>query len=143
MNAPFSRTGPLMELSSYPDWARQLVEDCAADRARVTQHVLFQRMRDATLSYPIMRYFLIGVWPVIEQFPQYMAFNLLKVRYGRHPGEDLARTWLIRNLRVEQHHADYWVDWAEASDVSRDALIAGLDDPATLALSHWCWRTCR
>ena len=142
MNTPYSRTGPLMELSSYPGWAGQLVADCAADRARVTGHVLFQRMRDATLPYPVMRHFLIGVWPVIEQFPQYMAFNLLKVRYGRHPGEDLARTWLIRNLRVEQHHADYWVDWAEASDVSRDALIAGTDDPATSALAHWCWRTC-
>jgi pyrroloquinoline quinone (PQQ) biosynthesis protein C len=89
-----------------------------------------------------MRHFLVGVWPVIEQFPQYMAFNLLKVRYGRHPGEDLARAWLIRNLRVEQHHADYWVDWAEASDVSREALITGTDDPATSALAHWCWRTC-
>jgi hypothetical protein len=26
---------------------------------------------------------------VIEQFPQYMAMNLLKIRYGQHPG----RTW--------------------------------------------------
>ena len=78
MNTPYNRTGPLMELSSYPGWAGQLVADCAADRARVTGHVLFQRMRDATLPYPVMRHFLIGVWPVIEQFPQYMAFNLLK-----------------------------------------------------------------
>ncbi|MEN9986250.1 MAG: hypothetical protein RI925_1752, partial [Pseudomonadota bacterium] len=48
MNTPYNRTGPLMELSSYPEWAQKLVDDCAADRARVTGHVLFQRMRDAT-----------------------------------------------------------------------------------------------
>ena len=50
-----------MELSSYPDWARQLVEDCAADRARVTQHVLFQRMRDAT---PLPDHALLPDWRV-------------------------------------------------------------------------------
>ena len=34
MNTPYNRTGPLMELSSYPEWAQKLVADCAADRAR-------------------------------------------------------------------------------------------------------------
>ena len=30
-------------------------------------------------------------------------------------GEDLARRYLIHNIRVEQKHAEYWVEWARRS----------------------------
>ena len=116
----FSRTGPLLDLTSYPDWAQDLVADCADARARVVGHELFQQMRDARLGERETRTFLAGVWPVIEQFPQYMAMNLVKFQYGRTRGHDMARRYLIRNIRVEQNHADHWIDWAEASGMSRD-----------------------
>ena len=61
-----------------------------------------------------MRKFLTGAWPTIEQFPQFMAMNLKKLSVGDSPGEDLARRYLIRNIRVEQKHAEHWVDWAHA-----------------------------
>ena len=60
-----------------------------------------------------MRKFLAGAWPTIEQFPQFMAMNLKKLSVGDSPGEDLARRYLIRNIRVEQKHAEHWVDWAK------------------------------
>lgn len=71
-----------------------------------------------------------------------MSQNLLKTRFARHPGEDMARRWLMRNIRVELNHADYWLHWAEAHGVSL-AEIQAQDVPAELhALSHWCWHTC-
>lgn len=138
----FIRTGPLLEITSYPTWAQDMVEDCAEARRRVVGHELFQKMRDAELGERETRTFLAGVWPVIEQFPQYMAMNLVKVQYGRTRGHDMARRYLIRNIRVEQNHADHWIEWAEASGVPRDELIEGRVPMSSHVLSHWCWHTC-
>lgn len=131
-----------MEASSYPQWAQQLIQDCSESKCRVIEHEIYKRMRDNTLSPKTMRLYLIGGWPVVEQFSLYMGRNLGKTRYGRHPGEDMARRWLIRNIRVELNHADYWVHWARAHGVSLEELIAQ-DLPAELqALNDWCWHTC-
>ncbi|MBT9596527.1 MAG: TenA family transcriptional regulator [Vitreoscilla sp.] len=142
MSDMFVRQGALDDIHSYPAWAQDLVANCAQARSRVARHELFVRMRDAALDDSQMSTFLVGVWPVIEQFPQYMALNLLKVQYGRTRGHDEARRYLIRNIRVEQNHADHWLEWALASGVTRDDLLHGEVPPETHALSHWCWHTC-
>lgn len=142
MSDAFVREGDLQDIASYPAWAQDLVDACAASRQRVAHHELFQRMRDARLDSCQISTFLVGVWPVIEQFPQYMAQNLLKVQFGRTRGHDEARRYLIRNIRVEQNHADHWLEWALASGVSRDELLYGEVPPETHALAHWCWHTC-
>ena len=140
-NEVFTRTGPLMEASSYPAWAQQLLQDCLPAKRRVVQHELYQRLRDNRLSATTMRQYLIGGWPVVEQFSLYMAQNLTKTRFGRHPGEDMARRWLMRNIRVELNHADYWVHWSEAHGVTLDDLHAQKIAPELQSLSHWCWQT--
>ncbi|MDE1164255.1 MAG: iron-containing redox enzyme family protein [Pseudomonas sp.] len=137
----FTRTGPLMEPTSYPGWAQQLLRDCSESKRRVVEHELYRNLRDGSLSPKTMRQYLVGGWPVVEQFALYMAQNLTKTRFARHPGEDMARRWLMRNIRVELNHADYWVHWCNAHGVSLDDLQAQ-DVPAELqALSHWCWQT--
>ena len=142
MNDSFARTGELKDILSYPAWAQDLAGECAQERARVAAHELFRRMRDAELPASQASLFFVAVWPVIEQFPQYMAMNLLKVQLGRARGHDEARRYLIRNIRVEQNHADHWVAWALASGLTMDDLLYG-DVPAEAhALSHWCWHTC-
>jgi pyrroloquinoline quinone (PQQ) biosynthesis protein C len=142
MSDVFVRDGELTDIGSYPAWAQDLVDSCAETRERVANHELFRLMRDAALDESQISTFLVGVWPVIEQFPQYMAQNLLKVQFGRTRGHDEARRYLIRNIRVEQNHADHWLEWALASGVSRDDLLHGEVPPETHALSHWCWHTC-
>ncbi|MGY4493035.1 TenA family transcriptional regulator [Pseudomonas sp. TE3610] len=137
----FVRTGPLMEATSYPLWAQQLIRDCSDSKRRVVEHELYRNMRDATLSAKTMRQYLIGGWPVVEQFALYMAQSLTKTRFGRSPGEDMARRWLMRNIRVELNHADYWVHWCNAHGVTLEDL-QNQDVPAELlALSHWCWQS--
>lgn len=136
----FQRTGPLMEAGSYPAWAQQLIKDCSVAKARVVEHEFYQKMRDGRLSPRAMRHYLTGGWPVVEQFAVYMARNLTKTRFGRHPGEDMARRWLMRNIRVELNHADYWLHWCEAHDVTLDDLQAQRVPVELHALSHWCWQ---
>jgi pyrroloquinoline quinone (PQQ) biosynthesis protein C len=142
MDSFFVRTGPLMDVNSYPVWLGDIVHQCAAGRRAVVDHELFQAMREGDLQPTAMRRFLIGVWPVIEQFPQYMAMNLLKVQYHAGRGHSMARTYLIRNIRVEQHHVEYWIDWAQAHGVAREELFYATRSSAAEVLSHWCWRTC-
>ena len=71
------REGELADIASYPVWAQDLVASCADAKERVARHEVFRLMRDAALNDCQTSTFLVGLWPVIEQFPQYMAQNLL------------------------------------------------------------------
>jgi pyrroloquinoline quinone (PQQ) biosynthesis protein C len=53
----------------------------------------------------------------------------------------MARRWLMRNIRVELNHADYWLNWCEAHGVTLEDLQAQHVAPELHALSHWCWQT--
>ena len=138
MSVPFERTGPLTELSSYPQWAQAMVASCEYQRRSVLSHELWQLMRQGQLGREATRRFMVGVWPVIERFPAYMANSLLKTRYGRSPGDNLARRWLVRNIRVEQNHADHWLNWAEGAGVSREEVLDGVAPEGSQALAQWC-----
>jgi pyrroloquinoline quinone (PQQ) biosynthesis protein C len=139
MDASFERLGPLKELTSYPTWLQRVVTETNTDKQQILEHAVFAQMRDATLPQKEFAAFLVNGWPVVEQFPQYMSMNLLKLSYGESKGKDMARRYLTRNIRVEQNHADYWVDWAAAHDVSKEKLSGNHGPAFAYALSHWCW----
>ena len=138
MNRRFELTGPLTELTSYPLWAQQMVHDCEEAKQGVLTHPLWALMRENRLDREATRNFMAGIWPVIERFPAYMAHNLLKTRYGRSAGDNLARRWLVRNIRVEQNHADHWLNWATGAGVSRAEVLDGERAPGTQTLADWC-----
>ncbi len=141
MPNPWTRAGDLQDLANYPLWVREIVADVQGLKAAVAAHRLFRQMRDGVLPPHAAANFFIRVWPVIEQFPQYMGRNLAKLQFGK-PGHDLARIFLTRNVRVEQSHADYWVAWAEAGGVPYEALLRGSAAAPSAALAHWCWYIC-
>ena len=138
MNIHFERTGPLTELTSYPQWAQDMVADCESTKQVVLDHELWAMMRECTLGEVATTNFMVGIWPFIERFPSYMALNLLKTRYGRSQGDDMARRWLVRNIRVEQNHAEYWLNWAEGANISRETVLHGVAPHGTGGLAEWC-----
>ena len=142
MTNAFRRTGDLKSIGSYPVWLQRVVHETASQKRRVVQHELFSLMRDARLPLPAMQRFLVGVWPTIEQFPRFMAMNLKKAGYGEGAGVDMARRYLIQNIRVEQKHAEHWANWAGAAGLSPDDLRSGVDTEELQALAHWCWYVC-
>jgi pyrroloquinoline quinone (PQQ) biosynthesis protein C len=142
MTHEFRRTGELKDIASYPAWLQRVVAATQRDKMRVVDHELFELMREAKLPLAAMQRFLKGIWPTIEQFPQFMAMNLKKVSYGTNPGEDLARRYLIHNIRVEQKHAEYWVEWARSVDLRLSDLQSGDNIEGLSALAHWCWYVC-
>lgn len=138
MNNHFERTGPLKELTSYPQWAQDMVADCESTKQSVIDHDLWSMMTDGSLGHVGTFNFMVGIWPVIERFPAYMAQSLLKTQYGRSVGDNLARRWLVRNIRVEQNHAEYWLNWAEGVGISRNEVLRGVPSRGTETLADWC-----
>lgn len=138
----YRRTGDLKTIGSYPVWMQRMVRETAPYKKRVVEHELFAKMRHAKLPATVMRRFLIGGWPTIEQFPRFMSMNLKKVGYGNSAGEDLARRYLIHNIRVEQKHAEHWAAWAASAGVSLRDLQSAVNLEGSQALAHWCWYVC-
>lgn len=138
MNTRFERTGPLTELTSYPQWAQDMVGECEPAKRAVVEHELWEAMCSGRLGATGTANFMTGIWPVIERFPGYMAMSLLKTRYGRSAGDNLARRWLVRNIRVEQNHAEYWLNWAEGAGVPRADVLNGPVPGGTQDLADWC-----
>ncbi|HXS73783.1 MAG TPA: iron-containing redox enzyme family protein [Rhodanobacteraceae bacterium] len=142
MNTRFELAGPLTELSSYPQWAQEMVAECDRVKQTVVDHELWDMMRNCALDIASTTNFMAGIWPVIERFPAYMAQSLLKTRFGRSDGDNLARRWLVRNIRVEQNHAEYWLNWAEGAGVPREAVLHGSSPFGTQTLARWCEEIC-
>ena len=139
MSNAFRRTGDLKSIGSYPVWLQRVVHETTPHKRRVVDHELFALMRDAKLPLASLQRFLVGVWPTIEQFPRFMAMNLKKAGYGDGPGVDMARRYLIQNIRVEQKHAEHWATWSSAAGLSLNDLRTGTDVEELEALAHWCW----
>ncbi|MBS0447079.1 MAG: iron-containing redox enzyme family protein [Proteobacteria bacterium] len=142
MTQEFRRTGDLKSIGSYPVWLQRVVRETNVYKKRVVDHELFALMRDARLPLAAMQRFLVGVWPTIEQFPRFMSMNLKKVGYGESAGADMARRYLIHNIRVEQKHADHWVEWAKSAQLGLGDLRAAGELEGLQALAHWCWYVC-
>jgi len=138
MNEQFELNGPLKDINSYPAWAQDMVAETEAAKRDVVDHELFRQMREARLDTTTTRHFMVAIWPVIERFPAYMAQSLLKTSYGRSAGDNLARRWLVRNIRVEQNHAEHWLNWAEGCGVPRSDVLGGAAPHGTEVLSNWC-----
>ncbi len=138
MDKHFELNGPIKDINSYPAWAQDMVADTEAAKRDVVDHELFRLMRDGKLDPVTTRHFMVATWPVIERFPAYMARSLLKTRYGRSASDNLARRWLVRNIRVEQNHAEHWLAWAEGSGVRRSDVLEGAAPHGTEVLPDWC-----
>lgn len=129
-------------LARCPRYLQDLVLDTSEARGAVTAHEAWRRMRDGTIAPAQHRRMLVGFWPLIERFPQYLAHSILKTTHGRDVGQNAARSWLARNLRVEQQHAEWYLDWCDAAGFARDDVWDGDRPVAMTAVADWCWQVC-
>jgi pyrroloquinoline quinone (PQQ) biosynthesis protein C len=130
-------------IDGYPRWIQDLIGESTERRLRVSQHEAWQRMADGSVTALEHRNILVGFWPLIDRFPQFLALNLLKTCHGRDAGVDGARTWLAKNLRVEQKHAEWFLDWAEAFGTPRAEMLDGWRPVEMTAITDWCWHVCQ
>ncbi len=126
----------------YPQWIQDIVEETEKSAQAVAKHEAWVRFSDGSIPQSKHHALLMGFWPLIERFPQYLALNLLKCSYGEHQGLSKARGWLIKNLRIEQRHAEMYRDWAECAGIPRKQLFGAHRPAASTAVTDWCWHVC-
>ena len=102
---------PAIETNHYPPWLQDIVGETAASARAVAHHEAWYRFSDGSIPEGKHHALLIGFWPLIERFPQFLALNLLKCSYGNNSTLNSARGWLIKNLRIEQRHAHMYQEW--------------------------------
>ncbi len=130
------------ESARYPQWIQDMVAETKELGRAVADHEAWHLFSDGTIPPRQHHALLYGFWPLIDKFPHFMALNLCKCSYGRDPAVNTARRWLIKNIRVEQKHAEWYKDWAELAGVPMGTFFDGLRSAAATAVTDWCWRVC-
>ena len=133
---------PFVDVTHYPRWIQDVVHDTTKTAHAVANHEAWRRFSDGTISESKHHALLIGFWPLIERFPQFLALNLLKCSYSDDLTLNAARGWLIKNLRIEQRHAEWYRDWAVAAGIPEIRLFHAPRSAMATAITDWCWNIC-
>lgn len=138
---PFT-LGSKLELSGYPTWVQDLVQETNESALVAVKHDVWTRFRAATIAREVHQDMVMGLWPLFERFPQFYSLLLLKCHYGGDSSMNATRGWLMKQLRSEERVADWYRDWADCVGVPRARLFS-VGRPATAtAVGDWCWNIC-
>jgi pyrroloquinoline quinone (PQQ) biosynthesis protein C len=128
-----------LEITAHEDWAKRFWADLVPWKDKVVQHQLLLEMSEGSLSLERFRRALLNFYPLVENFPKYMALNLSKVRPGVYPGHEEAKNWMIDNIKVEQRHAYWYKDWAKGFGISSEALDHARPRAGSDAVNNYLW----
>lgn len=109
-------------------------------KERVVNHPVFEKMGRGTFPLDEFRKTLRNFFPLVENFPKFMALNLAKTRCHK-PGHDDAKAWLISNINVEQNHARWYMAWAEGFGIPDEEIRNVRPTPPMEAVVHHLWNT--
>ena len=95
-----------IELTDHPLWIKEFLLEIADYEDRILEGECFTEMAKGELPIDVFRQVMINFYPLIENFPKYMALILAKVPMEDSPEANMARHWLIHNLNIERLHAE-------------------------------------
>lgn len=127
-----------IEITTHPDWAQKFWDNLVPIKDKVVHHPYFKDIQTGKLPIELGQKGLIDFYPLVENFPKYMALNLAKTKRGI-PGHTEAKYWLIQNLKVEQNHADWWHSWANGFNVTDEQLINAKPGAVMDAINNYLW----
>jgi pyrroloquinoline quinone (PQQ) biosynthesis protein C len=128
---------------SHPEWVNEFIQSIEPYKAKVVNSRIFKEMSRGTLDSKRFRGGLINFYPLIENFPLYMALNLAKVPAGDSPWNKKTRYWLITNINQERLHTVWWKQWAVGFGVPKEALDKEIRPPLEMdAINNYLWRVC-
>ena len=130
-------------LDAYPSWLQQVIHESTERRLSVANHELWRQLADGSFALHAHRNLVVGFWPLVDCFPQFLALNLLKTNTCRDPAINGSRAWLSKNLQIEQRHAQWFLDWGEAFGTPRDEMFDGARPVEMTAITDWCWHVCQ
>lgn len=123
----------------HPPWAEQFWNDLIPLKDRISGHPLFREMAAGDLSLGRFRHALLNFYPLVANFPHYMALTLAKSYQTSVPGVLETRDWLINNIKVEQRHLYWYRDWAIGFGITAEALDSVIPPAAMDAVNHYLW----
>ena len=94
---------------------------------------------NGTLKLECFRAALLNFYPLVAQFPSYMALALAKATQFNEAGVVPTRDWLIQNIKVEERHLTWYRDWAGGFGLTVDQLDRVTPPPAMNAVNHYLW----
>lgn len=127
-----------LEVRPLAGWAEGFWQSLVPAKQAIVDHPLFRGMGEGTLDVATFRHALLNFYPLVENFPKYMALNLAKVRLAE-PGHEAAKNWLIDNIKIEQRHAYWYEDWAQGFGIERQTLVEVVPPPAMNAINEYLW----
>ena len=140
MNQESVRKSKKRKIHSFSETNLGIFEELLKVKSRVVHHEVFNLMGEGGLTLPQFRKTLLNFFPLVENFPKFMALNLAKTRCHL-PGHEEAKMWLISNINVEQNHAKWYMAWAEGFGIPREEILNVQPTPAMEAVVHHLWNT--
>lgn len=134
-----ARRRETLTATPHPEWTTRMLERLRPDWNAVLESEVFNQTRPGALPEEIWGRILLEFFCVVESFPKYMGVTLAKTTFGQTPKDELARTWLIGNIRVEARHVEWYLDWAAGHGISRERLTTHRAHAAVGALDSWLW----
>jgi pyrroloquinoline quinone (PQQ) biosynthesis protein C len=128
-----------LEPTPHPPWVAEMIRANEPDWTRVLAAPIFTSTMAGEMPETAWRRTLLDFFCVVEAFPKYMGVTLAKTTYGRYPGDQLARQWLIRNIRVEASHAQWFIDWGTAYGITEAEMVNHRPAPETAAVHEYLW----
>jgi pyrroloquinoline quinone (PQQ) biosynthesis protein C len=134
---------PMIKISSHPAWIEDFLEFIKPYEDRIVNSRIFDDMQAGKLSIKRFQGGLVNFYPLIENFPKYMALNLAKVPAGDSRWNKKTRYWLITNINQERIHTTWWKQWAIGFGVPRDVFKNEIYPPPEIdAINNYLWKIC-
>ena len=130
---------PRVQITPHPEWAQKFWDDLVPLKNKIVEHVLFKDMNEGKITREQWQRVFVDFYVLIENFPKFMALNLAKLGSGAAPGHLEARFWLLQNMKIESKHADWWCDWAESLNYTREEIYQAEPNPLMDAINHYLW----
>jgi len=132
-----------MRITAHPEWMIDLLKYLEPFKRKVINHKVFRDINSQKLTVKQFKGALINFYPLIEDFPKYMALNLAKVPPGNATANRRTRYWLMTNINQERLHAGWWREFAFGFGLPKNTLEKEVSPPPQMdAINNYLWRIC-
>ncbi len=132
-------TSAVRKISSHPMWVASLYEFVAPHWDALVNGRWADSVASRKLTVEQMQGWILELYPFIHDFPKFLAHGLIKVE------DELSRTFLIENIRIEKAHAEHWQWMGEGFGLDRQRMLDLAEGRTSVhrdvqSLTDWVWR---
>lgn len=124
-------------------WLKLLIDNSQIHLKRIIESTIIKEISAGTFSVEQLRFVIKNFYPLVSSFPQYLDLMVAKIPADNKKRSVLAHKWLIENLKVEQNHTSWFVDFAAGFGVPRSEFSESFSPPGKMnALNNYLQKIC-